>query len=50
VSPPLDPTGGTALTAATMVFEILCVIAAARATRPVLRSDITDPGRPSGDI
>jgi guanidinopropionase len=27
VSPPLDPTGGTALTAATLMFELLCVMA-----------------------
>jgi guanidinopropionase len=27
VSPPLDPTGGTALTAATLMFELLCAIA-----------------------
>lgn len=36
VSPPLDPTGGTALTAATLMFELLCVIAGSRADR---RSD-----------
>ncbi len=30
VSPPFDPTGGTALTAATMMFELLCVIATSR--------------------
>jgi guanidinopropionase len=27
VSPPLDPTGGTALLAATLMFELLCVMA-----------------------
>jgi len=27
VSPPYDPSGGTALVAATMVYEILCVLA-----------------------
>jgi guanidinopropionase len=27
VSPPLDPTGGTALAAATLMFELLCVMA-----------------------
>ncbi len=27
VSPPLDPTGGTALLAATLMFELLCVLA-----------------------
>lgn len=30
VSPPLDPTGGTALTAATLMFELLCVLAGNR--------------------
>ncbi len=28
VSPPFDPTGNTALVAATLMFEILCVLAA----------------------
>ena len=32
VSPPFDPGGGTALTAATMLFEILCAAAERRAT------------------
>ena len=27
VSPPFDPAGATALTAATMMFELLCVMA-----------------------
>jgi guanidinopropionase len=27
VSPPLDPTGGTALLAATLMFELLCILA-----------------------
>jgi guanidinopropionase len=31
VSPPLDSTGGTALTAATLMFELLCVIASGSA-------------------
>ena len=31
VSPPFDPTGNTALVGATMLFEILCVLAEARA-------------------
>lgn len=30
VSPPFDPTGGTALVGAAMLFEILCLLAAAR--------------------
>jgi guanidinopropionase len=30
VSPPLDPTGATALTGATLMFELLCVIAESR--------------------
>jgi guanidinopropionase len=34
VSPPLDPTGGTALTAATLMFELLCVLAESRAAKP----------------
>ncbi|MBI3708632.1 MAG: agmatinase [Proteobacteria bacterium] len=33
VSPPLDPSGNTALVGATMMFEILCVLAEAIATR-----------------
>ena len=33
VSPPLDPTGGTALTAATLMFELLSVVAGSRAER-----------------
>ncbi|MEC5293200.1 arginase family protein [Aurantimonas sp. C2-6-R+9] len=33
VSPPLDPTGLTALTGATMMFELLCVMAEAAARR-----------------
>jgi guanidinopropionase len=27
VAPPFDPTGNTALTGATLMFEILCVVA-----------------------
>jgi guanidinopropionase len=30
VSPPLDPTGATALAGATMMFELLCVMAGSR--------------------
>jgi guanidinopropionase len=33
VSPPFDPSGNTALVGATMMFEILCVLAKAVATR-----------------
>jgi guanidinopropionase len=33
VSPPLDPTGHTALNAANLMFEILCVVADAVAQR-----------------
>jgi guanidinopropionase len=33
VSPPLDPTGGTALTAATLMFELLCVVTGSRVER-----------------
>lgn len=33
VSPPFDPSGNTALVGATMMFEILCVLAEARAAR-----------------
>ena len=33
VSPPLDPTGHTALTGANLLFEILCVVADAVAQR-----------------
>jgi len=32
VSPPFDPTGNTALVGATMMFEILCVLAKAVAS------------------
>jgi guanidinopropionase len=33
VAPPFDPSGNTALVGATMMFEILCVVAAAVAAR-----------------
>lgn len=33
VAPPFDPSGNTALVGATLMFEILCVLADARATR-----------------
>ena len=33
VSPPFDPSGNTALVGATMMFEILCVLAEARSRR-----------------
>ena len=33
VAPPFDPTGNTALVGATMMFEILCVVAQAHASR-----------------
>ena len=33
VAPPFDPSGNTALVGATMMFEILCVVAQARAAR-----------------
>jgi len=33
VSPPLDPSGNTALVGATMMFEILCVLSEAVAKR-----------------
>ena len=33
VAPPFDPSGMTALTGATMMFEILCVLADAVAAR-----------------
>ena len=33
VSPPFDQSGNTALVGATMMFEILCVLAEARHTR-----------------
>ncbi|SMF55791.1 agmatinase [Tistlia consotensis] len=33
VAPPFDPSGGTALVGATLMFEILCVLAEARAKR-----------------
>ncbi len=33
VSPPFDPSGNTALVGATMMFEILCILCDAIATR-----------------
>ena len=33
VSPPFDPSGNTALVGATMMYEILCVVAEAAASR-----------------
>jgi guanidinopropionase len=30
VSPPFDPTGNTALVAATLMFELICLLAAVR--------------------
>jgi guanidinopropionase len=33
VAPPFDPSGNTALVGATMMFEILCVVAASVAAR-----------------
>ena len=41
IAPPLDPTGITCINAANLMFEILCLVAAARAVRRpgcVLRS------------
>ncbi len=35
VAPPYDPSGNTALVAATMLFEMLCVLADARAARAI---------------
>ncbi|CAM2191712.1 Guanidinopropionase [Paraburkholderia kururiensis] len=39
VSPPFDPTGGTALVGATMMFELLCVIAEAQAQYRTIASE-----------
>jgi guanidinopropionase len=36
VAPPLDPSGLTALTGATMMFELLCVLAHSAAARPAV--------------
>jgi guanidinopropionase len=33
VAPPFDPSGNTALNAATLLFEILCITASAAAAR-----------------
>jgi guanidinopropionase len=41
VSPPLDPTGATALTGATLMFELLCVMAESVAARRT--ADISGP-------
>jgi guanidinopropionase len=38
VSPPFDPSGGTALAAANIAFELLCLLAEAAAKRKVERS------------
>jgi len=38
VSPPLDPTGATALTGATLMFELLCVMATGRSAAGQLSS------------
>ncbi|MDE0977556.1 MAG: arginase family protein, partial [Arenicellales bacterium] len=35
VAPPFDPSGNTALTGATMMFEILCVVADAISSRKI---------------
>ena len=37
VSPPFDPSGNTALAGATMMFEILCIVALSTASRGALR-------------
>ncbi len=37
VSPPFDPSGNTALAGATMMFEILCIVALSTASRRALR-------------
>jgi guanidinopropionase len=39
VSPPFDPSGNTALVGATMMFELLCVIAEAHAQRLTIASE-----------
>ncbi|MGF6572536.1 agmatinase [Paraburkholderia fungorum] len=39
VSPPFDPSGNTALVGATMMFELLCVIAEAHAQRRTIASE-----------
>ena len=46
VSPPFDPSGNTALVGATMMFEILCVLAeaVANAARPARVTGLP-PGR-----
>ena len=37
VAPPFDPSGNTALVGATMMYEILCIVADAFATRRAAR-------------
>jgi len=37
VAPPFDPSGNTALVGATLMFEVLCVVADAVARRKELR-------------
>ncbi len=39
VSPPLDPSGATALTAATLMFELLCIVAGSRVARRALEAE-----------
>jgi guanidinopropionase len=41
VSPPFDPSGGTALVGATMMFELLCVIAEARVQSFTMNPELT---------
>lgn len=45
VSPPLDPTGATALTAATLMFELLCVMSECVAARRAAPSVSPPTGR-----
>ncbi|MBT6733367.1 MAG: agmatinase, partial [Acidiferrobacteraceae bacterium] len=40
VAPPFDPSGNTALTGATMMFEILCVVADAVSSRKAPESTV----------
>ncbi|MCQ4159667.1 agmatinase [Roseomonas sp. GC11] len=44
VAPPFDPTGGTALAGATMMFEILCLLARARQAAGLTVSDVVGAG------
>jgi guanidinopropionase len=46
VSPPFDPSGNTALVGATMMYEILCILAEAVVRRKKPREEAAQPTLP----